>query len=148
MSENSLTLRFSCTYLNLHSCFISNSFCQQLISDELQFHFVFLIQLRYVQQTHSLAEVIKSQHNLDEISTDHIRSIIKGETNHKVLILLDGYDEYKKGTNRDIDKAIESKIGNCFLILTSRPGNDSGEITFVSERVRNKMDGESLKVLV
>ena len=33
----------------------------------------------------------------------------------------------KEGANKDIDEAIENKIGNCFLILTSRPGNDSGE---------------------
>ena len=90
----------------------------------------------------SLAEVIKYQHNLDEICTDHIRSVIKGETNHKVLLLLDGYDEYKNGTNKDIDKAIESKIGNCFLILTSRPGNDSGDRMFISKKIRNRMDGE------
>ena len=89
-----------------------------------------------------MAEIIKFQHNLDDIWTDHIASVIKGETNHKVLLLLDGYDEYKNGTNTDIDKAIESKIGNCFLILTSRPGNDSGDQMFISKKIRNRMDGE------
>ena len=46
------------------------------------------------------------------------------------------------GTNKDIDDAIENKIGNCFLILTSRPGNDSGDKMFVSKTIRNRMDGE------
>ena len=76
------------------------------------------------------------------MKTEHIDSILEGETNHKVLLLLDGYDEYKRGTNKDIDDAIENKIGNCFLILTSRPGNDSGDKIFVSKQVRNRMDGE------
>ena len=76
------------------------------------------------------------------MQTEHIDSILEGETKHKVLLLLDGYDEYRRGTNREIDDAIENKIGNCFLILTSRPGNDSGEKMFVSKMVRNRMDGE------
>ena len=50
--------------------------------------------------------------------------------------MLDGYDEYKPGTNNDIDEAIESGIGNCFLILTSRPGD------YLSKSIRDKMDGE------
>ena len=114
----------------------------QLISDKFQFHVVFLIQLRYVDKTSSMAQIIKSQHNLRKVSTEHIESILEGETNHKVLLLLDGYDEYKGGTNKDIDDAIENRIGNCFLILTSRPGNDSGNEIFVSKRIRNRKDGE------
>ena len=90
----------------------------------------------------SLAQIIKSQHNLKKVKTENIVSILEGETNHKVLLLLDGYDEYKKGTNKDIDDAIENKFGNCFLILTSRPGNDSADKIFVSKQVRNRMDGE------
>ena len=93
-----------------------------------------------MDKTSSLAQIIKSHHNLRKVNTEHIESILEGETNHKVLLLLDGYDEYKRGTNKDIDEAIENKIGNCFLVLTSRPGNDSG--MFVSKIVRNRMDGE------
>ena len=51
-------------------------------------------------------------------------------------MLLDGYDEYKKGTNDDIDTAIEDTIGKCFLILTSRDGD------YISKDILNKMDGE------
>ena len=89
-----------------------------------------------------MAQIIKSQHNLRKVNTEHIDSILEGETNHKVLLLLDGYDEYKKGTNKDIDDVIENKIGNCFLILTSRPGNESREKMYVSKKVRDRMDGE------
>ena len=95
-----------------------------------------------MDKTSSLPQIIKSQHSLKKVSIKHIESILEGETNHKVLLLLNGYDEYKRGTNKNIDDAIENKIGNCFIILTSRPGNDSGKKMFVSKRVRNRMDGE------
>ena len=50
--------------------------------------------------------------------------------------MLDGYDEYKPGTNIDIDRAIRVKIGNCFLILTSTPGD------YLKKEIRDQMDGE------
>ena len=55
---------------------------------------------------------------------------------------MDGYDEYTPGTNQEIDRAIESAIGNCFLILTSRPDLPSKEGHYVSKQIRDKMDGE------
>ena len=67
-----------------------------------------------------MVEIIRKQHDrLKRVVNEYIESILEGETNHKVLLMLDGYDEYKPGTNDDIDRAIESTIGNCFLILTS-----------------------------
>ena len=98
---------------------------------------VFLVQLRYVNKSSSLAEIIIAQHDKLDIShTAHLTSILNGRTRHRVLLIMDGYDEYTPGTNREIDDAVESGIGNCFLILTSRPGN------YVSKRIRDKMDGE------
>ena len=88
-------------------------------------------------ENQSLVEIIKKQHELPkENSNEFIESILEGRTKHRVLLMLDGYDEYKPGTNKDIDRAIESTIGNCFLILTSRPGS------YLKERTRDKMDGE------
>ena len=85
----------------------------------------------------SLAEVIKQQHGrLDGIPTSYLEAILHGETNHRVLLMLDGYDEYKPGTNKDIDRVIESGIGNCFLIITSRPGD------YLKREIRDQMDGE------
>ena len=81
-------------------------------------------------------EIIKKQYDLKRVAAKYIESILEGETNHKVLLMLDGYDEYKPGTNDDIDSAIESTIGNCFLILTSQPGD------YLSKSIRDKMDGE------
>ena len=46
--------------------------------------------------------------------------------------------------NSDIDKVIQSGIGKCFVILTSRPEHDSKDkrTPYVSRSVRNAMDGE------
>ena len=97
---------------------------------------MFLIRLRDVNETSSLAELVVAQHKrLEQRHTELVQSILKGDTNHNVMLLLDGYDEYKKGTNTAIDNAIESTVGNCFLILTSRPG-------YVSEEVKREMEGE------
>ena len=84
-----------------------------------------------------MVEIIKKQHDgLENIPSEIIKSILEGETKYRVLLMLDGYDEYTPGTNREIDGAIESTIGNCVLILTSRPGG------YISKQTRDKMDGE------
>ena len=100
-----------------------------------QFNFVFLVELRYVNDASSLEQIIIKQHGLKgkQITESEIKSILLEES---VLLLLDGYDEYKRGKNPDIDGAIEDTIGNCFLILTSRDGD------YISKDILNKMDGE------
>ena len=91
----------------------------------------------------SLAQVIIDQHEeLDAEDREYVEALLSRKTKQKVLLLLDGYDEYTAGTNKALDKVIESGIGNCFTILTSRPGTDSGDKTYVSQEIRDKMDGE------
>ena len=108
-----------------------------------KFDFVFLIRLCYVDKESSLAKLIVAQHGkLRRKDTDKIEAILEGETNHRVLLILDGYDEYQPGTNADIDRAIEHSVGNCFLILTSRPDPLSSAKHYLSNNIRNKMDGE------
>ena len=90
-----------------------------------KFDFVFLIRLRYADKESSLAELIISQHNrleVMEVQPENIKTILKGKAEHKTLLMLVGYDEYKPGTNKDIDDAIEKTVGSTVLILTSRPG--------------------------
>ena len=101
-----------------------------------QFDFVFLIELRYVNDNSSLENVIIKQHGLSEKTTDvkELLSILEG---CKVLLLLDGYDEYAEGTNDDVDSAIENTIGDCFLLLTCRDGDD-----YLRPKIRNMFDGE------
>ena len=110
-----------------------SSFLEELLRI---FDFVFLLQLRYINKISTLPEIIVMQHGkLKYSDSSLLQSILDGTTKHKTLILMDGYDEYKRGTNKAVDKAIEFTVGNCFLILTSRPG-------FVSKQVKDKMDGE------
>ena len=101
------------------------------------FDFVFLIQLCHVNDNSSLEKIILKQHGLmnKDISEREISDILRGRTEASVLLLLDGYDEYKKGRNTDIDMAIEHTIGDCFLILTSRDGE------YFSSETRRKMNG-------
>ena len=93
----------------------------------------------------SLVDVIIAEHeHLRKSDSNLLTSVLNEQTNHKVLMLLDGYDEYTPGTNSDIDKAILFGVGKCFMILTSRPEHDSKmeEKKFVPRDIRNKMDGE------
>ena len=70
------------------------------------FDFVFLIQLSKVDSNVSLEEVIIQQHGQlksKNVPKEQISTILQ---KRKVLLLFDGYDEYKKGTNTAIDDAI------------------------------------------
>ena len=108
-----------------------------------RFDFVFLIRLCYADKLSSLAKLIVDQHGkLRPEDTANVAAILEGKTNHRVLLLLDGYDEYKPGTNAEIDRAIGYSIGNCFLVITSRPDLPSRKGHYVSQEIRNKMDGE------
>ena len=81
--------------------------------------------------------MIRMQHDgLQNVSDYVLKDILFGDTGLRVLLMLDGYDEYKPGKNKYIDRAIMSTIGNCFLILTSRTGN------YLKKHIRDQMDGE------
>ena len=101
-----------------------------------QFDFLFLIPLRNVNDNSTLPELVKTQLDLDTaIPSDYIDTIIRGKDNIKTLIILDGYDEYTKGTNQDIDRLIATSR-NCFLLVTSRFGE------YLKKSARKQMDGE------
>ena len=100
------------------------------------FDFVFLIQLSKVDSNIPLEEVIIQQHSRlksKNVPKEQIAMILQKK---KVLLLFDGYDEYKKGTNTAIDDAITNTIGNCFVIVTSRPGD------YMEKSDVDQMDGE------
>ena len=100
------------------------------------FDFIWSIRLKNVSKSSSLAKIIKQQHEqLKDVPTAKIKSILQGKTEKetKVALLFDGYDEYQPGSNKEIDKVLESGVGNCFLVLTSRPG-------YVGDEIRGKLD--------
>ena len=87
------------------------------------FDFVFLIQLSKVDSNIPVEEVIIQQHSRLKSKNAPKEQISHILQQKKVLLLFDGYDEYKKGTNTAIDDAITHTIGNCFVIVSSRPGD-------------------------
>ena len=100
------------------------------------FDFLFLLRLRHANKTSSLVDLIKKQHSyLKKVPDEKIKAIIEGKTGHKIALLLDGYDEYKKEANKEIDSVIEMPDINTFVILTSRPG-------YIGKELKNEMDGE------
>ena len=86
----------------------------------------------------SLAELVADEHDLEKEDISLLQNLLQGKTNRKVLLLLDGYDEYTPGTNTELDQAIEKTVGKCFLILTSRP-KDNKDFTV---KIRDKVAGE------
>ena len=98
-----------------------------------KFDFTFLIKLKNVDEDVPLEREIIKQHDLDsEATEDQIRSILK---HCKTLLIFDGYDEYKKGTNSAIDAAISGRRGKSFVLITSRPDN-------MDKKDKDKLDGK------
>ena len=102
-------------------------------SDELKkFDFIFHISLKQVKDNSSIESIIIAQHSglkANEVTPEEVRSILKGSDNSKVLLLIDGHDEYKTGRNTDIDDAIKKeKLWNCWMILTSRETEETHKL--------------------
>ena len=98
-------------------------------SEELEkFDFVFHIALKDVTSKKTMAEIIIEQHGFlsgNEVNAEEIKTIIKGHTNHTILFIIDGYDEYQPGTCPEVDNAIKRySLRNCWIFLTSRETKD------------------------
>ena len=70
------------------------------------------------------------------------RSVIRAGSSGKVLLMFDGYDNYVRGTNADIDSAIENTIGDCFLIVTAQTGSGNGYSDVIDLAIRKSFDAE------
>ena len=104
-----------------------------------QFDFVFLITLRDVDSNIPIEHLVIKQHKrmkANRIPAEKVKSILEGTVKCKVLLLFDGYDEYQKSTNTHINDAISDTIGDCFIIITSRPGD------YMRRDDHDQMDGE------
>ena len=96
-----------------------------------KFDFTFLIKLKNVDEGVSLEREIIEQHGIDA-DENQIQSILK---HCKTLLILDRYDEYKKGTSSAIDAAISGKRGNSFVLVTSRPD-------YMDKKDKDELDGK------
>ncbi len=106
---------------------------------ELQeFQFVFLILLRYVEGNEPLETIILKQHGrleVEKVSPSEVKALLEGETKANILLMFDGYDEYTKDSNDDIEKLLRHGKDNCFVILSSRSGD-------FLESIKTKMEEE------
>ena len=99
------------------------------LKEMAKFQFVFHIALKKVKNNSPIENIIIAQHSgleANKVKPEEIKSILE---DHKPLILVDGYDEYKPGTNSDMDKALEKRsLWNCSLIVTSRETEDTATL--------------------
>ena len=95
---------------------------------------MFMIQLKNIDSDLPLQRFIIQQYELEDkgIAEDDIKTILDSP---KCLLVFDGYDEYKKGTNSAIDAAISSQNGHSFVLITSRPNH-------MDKKDKKKLDGE------
>ncbi len=94
-----------------------------------QFDFVFFLELRHVNNNDSLVQIVRKQNTKltnKNITDSDIAAFVDGSTGHKVILLLDGYDEYTKGVNMVVDSIIANTTGNYSLVVTTRSSNISG----------------------
>ena len=94
-------------------------------ADELKkFDFVFHIALKKVKDDSQIENIIVEQHaglKARELKPAEVKCILEGDTDGKIMLILDGHDEYTVGRNSDIDGVImKEKLWNCWMILTSR----------------------------
>ena len=103
-----------------------------------KFDLVLLILLKNVKTDDNLNKLIIEHHRLNkdgrEIIEDEINFIVQDQS-RRLLLIFDGYEDYRKGTNSAIDAAISEKRNNCFVLITSRPN-------YMPKRDRVELHGE------
>ena len=97
-----------------------------------KFQFVFHISPKHVKDNSPIENILIAQHiglKANEVKPEELHFILSGKSGSKILLLIDGHDEYKSGTNDNIDEAIKKeKLWNCWMILTSRETKQLGDI--------------------
>ena len=103
------------------------------------FDFIFHVALNKVQSEEDIENIIIEQHKGlkgNDVHPAKIKVIIRGPHSQKVVLIFDGHDEYKSGTNSDIDHAITKEyLRDCLIILSSRE-------TGCLREIREIMDAE------
>ncbi len=112
---------------------ISLAWANGVSKDLKQFDFVFHVALKLVKQNQNLEDIIIGQHKAlkrHKVLPNEINLIVDGKLQtQSVLILLDGYDEYKKGTNKHIENGlIKESLPYSSVLLTSRDTKEVAEL--------------------
>ncbi len=75
-----------------------------------------------------LEALILEQHKalrVNNVTQTDINAHLGDGEHGQVLLLLDGYDEYRPNTNSAIDNLLTQPLYNTFIILASRPGAEN-----------------------
>ena len=87
------------------------------------FELVLLIRLRDVCNLHDVPSIFKASQllaNDGKISVDDLYDYVRNHQ-EKVLLILDGYDEYSAGKNSPVDEIwTRNQLSDCCVIVTSR----------------------------
>ncbi len=71
------------------------------------------------------------------VCSSEMKALLQGQTNGKILLIFDGYDEYTKGSNEEVDEMLLNGKDNCMIIVSSRSGSFLHSIkTSMDEEVR------------
>ena len=94
--------------------------------------FIFHVSLSKVENDNDLENIIVQQHKGlkgNGVQPAEIKAILQNRGKMKVVIILDGHDEYQPGTNSDIDYFIKKEyLRNCGIVLSSRETDRLPEI--------------------
>ena len=116
--------------------YLSVKWAEGTLEDLDIFDFVFHVALKHVRKNNKLEKIIIAQHcglEANNVKPHEIKSILDGETKSRVLVIMDGHDEYRSGLNTAIDDALEKRsLWNCWIILTSR---ETGQIKGLKEHM-------------
>ena len=88
-----------------------------------KFELVLVVNLKEVAKCQSLQDVISQSYILSEEETALAEHMLHYITKHqeKVLLLFDGYDEYRCGSNSEIYEIFRGKkLRNCCVLITTR----------------------------
>ena len=103
------------------------SWADRSAEDLQKFDFIFHIELKAAKKHMSIEELIIKQHTAlkaKKVDPQEIKAIIEGHQNQKVLLILDGHDEYKRG-NKEIDDALKKmSLRKCWVVVTSRESKE------------------------
>ena len=122
---------------------LSLSWAEGSVENLKQFDYVFHITPKDVKNTDTLESIIVRQHkglSGNSVQPSEIKHLLERDAKGKVLLLLDGYDEYRRGINAHIDKVITKDLyRSCSIVLASR---ETEELP----AVREYMDSEAKKL--
>lgn len=101
-----------------------------------RFHFLFHVTLKEVRKRgdQSLPSLIIQQHKrlkdrAKNVQPEEIKAVLEGRTQQNALLLLDGFDEYKKGVCSDVDDVIAGDyLSKVTMLVSSRETSETPKL--------------------